>query len=534
MRHFLSSLVNLLGYEHNLGQISIDNRLVKVDAFPMGIDYERYSRGVEDPEVRKEMMRLSRTMSEGKIILSVDRLDYSKGIPERLEAFDLFLAKYPEYREKVTLIMIAVPSRTAVETYNQLKRRVDELVGHINGKYGVPGWSPVLYYYRSFTFAPLTAMYNMSDVALITPIRDGMNLVAKEYLATRTDGKGVLILSEMAGAAKELCEAIIVNPNDRDDVADAIKRALSMPEDEQVKTNRLMQGRIRRYNVKKWSLDFIDRLVHIKGMQTDLHAHDITGEIEKQILEEYANSKSCLLLLDYDGTLKHFVDRPEKAQPDKQILGWLKSLTADPANEVVIISGRDKETLDSWFSDLKVSLIAEHGVWIKDKGEGKRWITAGPMRSDWKKDIRPVLEKFVDRTPGSFVEEKDFSLVWHYRRTPPDFARIRVSELKEVLHNLTEGPNLAVMEGNKVIEIKNAGINKGQAAIRWLAKKRRWGFVMFIGDDVTDEDVFEVMPERAVTIKVGVGPSRARFSLDSVDDVRALLSKFVRYTNEMS
>ena len=523
-RHFLSSLRNRLGIEHSFGQIQIGGRIVKVDTFPMGIDFEKFAQAGEYPGVKKEIAKNRKQLLGQKIILSVDRLDYTKGIEERLSAFESFLEKYPEFNEKVTLICVAVPSRTRVEHYRQLKRDVDELVGRINGAHGTIGWIPVWYIYDFLKFHELSALYRRSDVCLVTPLRDGMNLIAKEYIAAKTDGTGVLILSEMAGAAKELSEALIVNPNNRERVVDAIKNALTMPEKEQIERNRSMQERLKQYNVKVWAEDFMQHLSHIKSYERDLLSRKLTARIKQKIVNEYKNSLRRLILLDYDGTLKDFENRPQDAVPDKDILRLLIKLSDDDRNEVLIISGRDKETLETWFKHFRIGLIAEHGVWIMEK-DGE-WELSEQQADYWKDEILPVLKRYTERTPGSLIEEKEFSLAWHYRRSEPGLAAIRSLELKEEIVHFTANLGIGVLEGNKVIEIKNAGVNKGHAALKWLSREE-YDFVMAAGDDRTDEDIFQVLPENAYSIKVGLPPSAAKYTINTVTDFRSLLNEMV-------
>lgn len=531
VQHFLDSVRRFLGYEPALGQITTTNRVVKVDSFPMGIDYERFATSVGNIEVQREISRIRKKVSERKIILSIDRLDYTKGILQRLEAFDLFLERNLEYKEKVTLILVAVPSRTMGHQYKLLKKELDELVGKINGKYGAIGWTPIWYLYRFLPFHRLVALYNVANTALVTPLRDGMNLIAKEFIAAKADGKGVLILSEMTGAAKELGEAIIVNPNNKEEIAEAIRKALIMSEKEQIENNRVMQKRLKRYNVRRWASDFMDSLSNIKRTQHELSARILTYRMKKKLIDDYLNSKKRLILLDYDGTLVPFSEKPERAEPDNQLLTLLKSISADKKNEIIIISGRPKQILQKWFDKLNMGLIAEHGAWIKKKGED--WGTIEPLRNDWKKEIMPILELYIDRTPNSFIEEKEFSLVWHHRRVDPELALVRSRELKDALVHLTANFNLVVLEGNKVIEIKKAGINKGRAALRWLSK-RNPDFILALGDDRTDEDVFAVLPDKAYSFKVGLVPSKARFNLDSVKEVRLLLKELLRHTIKIS
>jgi len=524
--HFLESTRRIVGRENTFGQIIMNNRIVKVDVFPMGIDYEKYATAQEIPMVKKEIERLKKKVDGMKVILSVDRLDYTKGIVERLKAFDVFLSRNKDQIEKILLILVAVPSRKGVIEYKNLKKKIDELVGEINGKYSTIGWMPIWYMYRSLPFSRLAALYSISDIALVTPIRDGMNLIAKEFVASRKNGRGVLILSEMAGAVKELGEAIIVNPNNFEESAFALEKALKMPHKEEIERNRRMQRRLRIYNILAWGNDFINRLNQTKIIQSKMDVKKVKYEIKMRLIDDFKKSQKRLFILDYDGTLVPFFTKPQDAKPDKKILILLDKLTSDEKNEVVIISGRDKNTLEKWFGHLPIGLVGEHGVWIRETGKKAKKIR--PMKNEWKKEIWPILEMYSNRTPGSFVEEKDYSLVWHYRNVEPQLAEIRAMELKDNLLNLTANLDLDVLEGSKVIEIKNSGVNKGKAIQQWLFKEK-WDFILAIGDDWTDENMFEALPEWAYTIKVGWGISKAKFYLNTNREVRELLEEIVKY-----
>ena len=420
--------------------------------------------------------------------------------------------------------LIVVPSRTEVSHYKQLKDQIDNLVGNINSKYGNLSWEPVRYLYRSFDFDDLISLYSMADVLLITPIRDGMNLVAKEYVATKTDGNGVLILGEMAGTAKELGEAIIINPNDTEQTSDAIKTAIEMPREEKILRMDAMQNRLERYDLKRWATDFIERLEQVKDLREKMQSIEISENTMKILSKQYKNCKNCLFLLDYDGSLVEFDKNPKNVKPDKELSDILKRITKNSKNEVVIISGRDKETLEDWLGNLTDGLSGEHGIWIKDNGE---WKTQENLSIEWKVDIRPILELFVDRTPGSFIEEKNYSLAWHYRKVDPALSAVRVGELKDALSHITVNLEVGVLEGNKVIEIKYSAINKGKAALNWLYKKE-WDLIIAIGDDWTDEDIFEVLPDDSYTIKIGHGVSKAKYRLPNVQSARDFLAKLVK------
>lgn len=525
VRHFLSSARRISGLEHVMGQISYDGRLVKVDTYPMGIDYEKYRGAVEQREVQDEIANLREQIGKRKVILSVDRLDYTKGIIQRLEAYDWYLTKHPEMRGKVVMIVLAVPSRTGVEHYDELRNHLEQLVGRINGALGMIGWVPVWYLYRSVPFERLTALYHISDAALITPLRDGMNLIAKEYAATKTDGKGVLILSEMAGASSELPEALSVNANDKEAIVEAIEAAMCMPAAEQKRRMDQMQQRLSRYTVHRWARDFVETLREQKEQQHRYEAHQFSDAERKEMVRQFRAARRRLLLLDYDGTLAEFTARPTDARPDEELLDVLGRLGAQEQTQLVIISGRDRVTLDKWLGQTHAALIAEHGAWRKTS-EGK-WMSPVPRRQEWKELIRPILEVFTDRTPGSDIEEKNFSLVWHYRRVEPELAMIRTQEIKDAVSKLIANMDLGVFEGNKILEIKKSVIHKGQAATSWLAEAN-WPFILAAGDDYTDEDLFSALPEDAYSIKIGPGPSMARFSLQSVRQLRVLLSELAR------
>lgn len=524
MRHFLSAVSRICFLSNQHGEINKDGRTVETDAFPIGIDYDKYAMSSAAPVTLSQEVKYRTSLGDQKLMLSIDRLDYSKGISARLQIFDIFLEKYPEYINKVSLMMVVVPSRDQVEMYRDLKEEIDLLVGRINGKYGSVTWTPIHYFYRSFPMEDLSAFYRMADVALVTPMRDGMNLVCKEYVASKLDKRGVLILSEMAGASKELSEAIIVNPNDKHQVRDAIKRALEMSVEEQESHMEIMQATLKKFNIHHWVDLFMTRLKEVHTKQKQMTTQPIDDTLSFEIAKEYEQSGSRLLFLDYDGTLSSFVADPKMAKPDEDLLEIIERLSKQNNTEIVVISGRDKDTLEEWLGHFDVEFVAEHGVWSKRKGQG--WELMDGLRNDWKEDIRPTLEIYVNKTPGSFIEEKDYSLVWHYRKVEEGLGELRAREIISHLKYLAVNMNLQVLEGHKVVEIKNLGVNKGIAAGNILRSKDA-DFVFAIGDDWTDEDTFKAMPESAYTIRVGDNRSAAKYSIQDTKAVRTLLRKFL-------
>ena len=532
-RHFLSSVRRLLGNEVSFDDIYVDDRIVKVDSFPMGIDYKKFNEAAkvhhqqseaQQSDLQRRLDLHKKSSPDAKLVVSIDRLDYSKGIAKRLHAFKYFLDKYPQYKEKIRLIILAVPSRSNVPQYQLLKREIDELVGRINGELATVSWTPIWYFYRSLPFENLIDLYTSSDIAWLTPIRDGMNLVAKEYIATRTDKTGVLILSEMAGSANEMNEALLINPNNFEQIADALYKAINMPELEQQRRNTILQRRLERYNVEKWANDFMGSLREQKNRDATNVSKRLTENLLTAILKNYNKAKKRVFFIDYDGTLTGFKIDPQKASPDQSLFKLLDQLNEKEGNDIYLISGRDKETFGRWFLPKKYNMIAEHGVWISENGEEFRMLEN--VNKDWMEKIYPVLESFVDRTPGSFIEEKNYSLAWHYRNTDPDFGANRAAELNTVLTSLIGNDDISVLNGNKVMEIKSSNVNKGRAAMRVLPQKD-YDFIFAIGDDWTDEFMFQELPEEAVTVKVGMQNTKAKYYIESVSGVRGFLEKFI-------
>ncbi len=523
-RNFFTSVLGLFGIDNQLSEVVFKDRIVHIGAFPMGIDFEKF-----DTEARKRKQKtkeLRKKYGDTKIILSIGRLDYTKGFLELLNAFSLFLEKNPEMHGEVSLILCIPPSRTRTKEYQELRKKIDETVGKINGQYNKLHWVPIRYFYRTFSFNhQLIELYSMADVAVFPSLRDGLNLMAKEYVAAKGEESGVLMVSEFAGVSKELVEAIIINPKDRDKFSEALKRALKMPLEEQQRRLRDMRKRLIHYNAHRWGKDFLDRLNNVKDRQKAFEMKLLNESIEMKMIEHYKNSERRLIFLDYDGTLTSFVDDPKEAVPSKEILNMLKQLCSDKRNTVVLISGRDKATIQSWFGKLRINLVAEHGIWMRK--EGSNWKEFGIFSTGWKKNIRRILELYTDRCPGSFIEEKDFSLTWHYRKSDPFLSVAMASELRLELMNRTANMDVNILTGNKVVEIRPGGANKGKVSLSWISKGN-YNFILAAGDDATDEDLFSVLPDYSYSIKVGFGISKAKFNIESPQRMVELLMKLTR------
>ena len=522
--HFLNAVTRLLPVNASSNVVMVNDRAVIAETFPMGIDNEKFELLSDDPEVLRQLESLKENFHHTRMVLSIDRLDYSKGIIQRLQAFELFLQLYPEYVEKVVLYMIVVPSRDTVPQYKELKEAIDMLAGGINARFRTMNWHPINYFYRSFPVEVLAALYNFADVGLVTPMRDGMNLVSKEYVASRKNNDGVLILSEMAGASKELIDALIVNPNNIGAIARGLHEALNMPEKEQQRRMKQMRQVVAKFNISHWVKLFMTRLHEVKQLQHSMLARRMSMDMQSNVRNEFKQASKRAIFLDYDGTLVGFQSNIDMASPDQDLYQLLKTLSDNPVNHVVMISGRKHETLEEWLGHLPLDLIAEHGAWHKKYGED--WQMLPGLTAHWKQDILPILDTFMDRTPGSFIEEKSYSLVWHYRKVETGLGELRSNELMNTLRYFTSDIGLQILPGDKVIEIKNIEINKGKATLSWL-QDRQFDFTLAIGDDYTDEDIFKALPEDAVTVKVGSQVSAARFYLRNHQEVRAFLRTLV-------
>ncbi|MDB5166095.1 MAG: trehalose-6-phosphate synthase [Candidatus Saccharibacteria bacterium] len=504
-------------------QVVSTGHVTRVSDFPMGIDYAKFSRASRSRKIKSELRRLKRKYARKQVILTVDRLDPTKGLVERLRAYRTLLKQNPDLRGRVVMVMLAMPSRTEIAEYKRLKVSVEKLVRDINDTYATKRWLPVDYMFTSLPFETLSALYQLADVAFIAPIRDGMNLVAKEYVASKNGKKGVLILSSTAGAAEELSDALIVDPKKPATSVAALKHALTMPKDELRLRLKNMQKQISDFTVHEWAGSFMSTLRTPATSRS--RTHQLTGKHRQLLVQRFASARKRLLLFDYDGVLSAFTRDPSKAAPSAEVYELVSKLTADPANEVVILSGRSKDDLQAWFGDLQIALAAEHGALFRRR-RGKNWYKTSHLDNSWKSIILPVLEKYAELTPGAFVEEKEWSLVWHYRRASAYHSSKNTTILKHILRDLLPPYNLVLQSGSKIIEIRPADVNKGRVAQEWLIHEH--DFVLAIGDDITDEDTFAVMPQSAYSVHVGKKRTLARYRLRSSRDVTRLLQTLTR------
>ena len=524
-RHFSASLLSVLGLEADVDRLEVEGRSVQLRVFPMGIDANAFQTLAADSRVGASMRRLRAAHGDERFVLGVDRLDYTKGITRKFLAVELLLERRPEFRGKFRLLQIAVPSRENVGAYRELKREIEEIAGRINGAYGTLHSAPIHYVYDSVNEVELTGSYRAADVMLVTPLRDGMNLVAKEYVASRIDGDGVLVLSEFAGAAAELPEALIVNPYDVEAIASTLERALEMDESERRGRMMALRAKVASRPVEVWAESFVSSLREARTAHEPRALHGDPGELSR-LARELAAQPELYLALDYDGTLVPIRETPEAARPDADLHELLLELAGLGGVRVGIVSGRNKDSLDDFVGDVPVALVAEHGVWVRPEG-GEWQLRVDPTTLPWREPVLEMLREYTARTPGSRVEEKTAGIAWHYRSADRQLGAARAREVRlNLVQALSQQP-VTVFAGRKVVEVRPQSVDKGTATRELLDACPPDIAVVAMGDDRSDEDLFRAVLPQGYTFAAGPGPTRALYRLNGPVQVRALLRQFV-------
>lgn len=508
-RHFLEACAGVLTLPVRGDRVRVGEREVVVGVFPMGVDAQAWGELGAGADIRAGARRLRG--SGAPLFVGIDRLDYTKGIPRRLLAVDALLERAPSLRGRARLLQVGVPTRATVSGYRELRGEVEQLAGRINGRWATAEWSPVQLLLRSLSPEQVAACYLAADVMLVTPVRDGMNLVAKEFCATRTDEDGVLVLSELAGAARELDEALHVNPYARDEVVDAMLRAVTMSREERVARMRRLRARVRHDDVHAWAGAFLEALAaaHRRGVSPQAEL----ARSSPVALEELAHADRLVLLLDWDGTLTPLVADPVDARPDEEVRSLLRALAS--VAEVHLVSGRHRAQLGAWFGDLAIGLHAEHGLaWRTADAMG--WCEAA-VDTSWLPAIRERMRRVVEACPGTSLEDKPAGVALHWRAAPRWERHVRAA-----MRAWTLSPRAPweILEGSCVMEVRPRGFGKACVPDRvGLAGAR----VLALGDDVTDAELFAALPQGSRRVQVGEGRPFAEERLADWRAARTLL-----------
>jgi trehalose 6-phosphate synthase/phosphatase len=522
LRHFSGTVRRLLRIETELTHISSEDHTTALGVYPIGINAPKFEQTMDSEEFRQRRAEFRQAHEGKRLVISVERMDYTKGILHRLEAIDDFLARWDQI-DNIRFIFVSVPSRENIEEYQHLVEEVESRIGQLNGKYATLLNSPIHFIHGSVPFVDLCALYALADVALVTPLIDGMNLVAKEFIACQRENAGLLILSEFAGAAEELFNALSVNPYDCDAVARTLIDALGRPIEQRRSGIQAMRERIIRYDAKHWARSFIADLAADSDADTGTGKTNIK-EARDQINQAIEKGEKIALFLDYDGTLREIEVEPSAATPNLAIESLLNRLSQQPNVDVTILSGRSEADLEAFFGKFPFRLIAEHAASWRQPGQ-KEWERLDRnLKYTWKDKLLPILRVYEQTTPGSMVEEKPSSIVWHYRRADEEFGQWKANRLTQESAALAANQPIKVRHGKKMVEVTAAENNKGAAVMRVLEQFSDYGIAICAGDDLTDESMFELTLPRLITIKVGPGPTQARFRISDPAAFRRFLS----------
>ncbi|KAK4285832.1 hypothetical protein QN277_002474 [Acacia crassicarpa] len=526
-RHFVSACTRILGLEGTPEGVEDQGRLTRVAAFPIGIDSDRFRRALELNQVEEHIKELEKRFEGRKVMLGVDRLDMIKGIPQKILAFEKFLEENVDWRDKVVLLQIAVPTRTDVPEYQKLTSQVHEIVGRINGRFGTLTAVPIHHLDRSLDFHALCALYAVTDVALVTSLRDGMNLVSYEYVACQDKKKGVLILSEFAGAAQSLGGgAVLVNPWNVTEVATAIAQALDMSPGEREKRHRHNYVHVTTHTAQEWAETFVSEL-NDTVVEAQLRTRQVPPTLSTKItVERYLQSSNRLLILGFNATLTEPVEKKgdQIKEMELKVHPELKrSLTAlcdDPKTTIVVLSGSGRNVLYNNFKEYNMWLAAENGMFLRPpKGE---WMTTMPehLNMEWVDSVKHVFEYFTERTPRSHFDfdERETSLVWNYKYADIEFGRLQA---RDMLQHLWTGPisnaSVDVVQGSRSVEVRAVGVTKGAAIDRILGEIVHSksmiapiDYVLCIGHFLSkqDEDVYSFFEPELPSSSVGVARAK--------------------------
>ncbi len=542
--NFMTCVRQLLGYRADGHEIEVPgigvepDRTVLARAFPISIDTSVYKDLVADEEVIARAKEVRQELGNpDKVVLGVDRLDYTKGIRHRLKAWGELLADGSIDPHHVVMIQVATPSRERVDAYRQLRDEVELTVGRINGDYAPLGRPAISYMHRSFNRRDMTALYLAADVLLVTSLRDGMNLVAKEYIAARSDLRGVLVLSEFTGAADELRAATLVNPHDIDDLKTAILHALAMSDEEQEATMTSLRRQVLNNTVQDWADDFLGTLQQSAdsaaagtGIRIRLQA-DQTPPLDEltAAADSFRRIPRILVASDFDGVLAPIVANREDARGLPESITALRQMAGLPGVNVALVSGRSLEDLDSLTQmPSSVVLIGSHGAEVgalpADMDAGVLdygTLSMTPEKEELLRSITYTLEKIALKHPGCDVELKPSAAVLHTRNAK---GRGGPNATEAALEYARQLPDVKVTPGKAVVEFSVIPATKGEA-IASLARACAADAWLYIGDDVTDESVFQYAADDDLTIKVGRGETGASYRLDSPEQVAEFLTE---------
>ncbi len=518
VQHFVRTARRFGGLESEFNTIEYDGRSVQLKVQPLGIDVAEFTKIASEPRITQESRKLKESIGAQKVMISIDRLDYIKGIQHKIDGFRLFLKSHPDWRNRVTMALTIVPSRDQLFHYRSLKERINHQISELNGEFGTTAWTPIVYQYRSIDKENLVSHYLAGDVLLVTSLRDGMNLVAKEYLASKRGQPGVLILSEFAGASIELSDALQINPNSDEEISQAIYQALSMPESEQCERNGRMYQALASSDSSSWAMSAAKDILSAKRSSTPYPAATPTEEIVQQIAK--ARSSGCTIVLDYDGTLVPFHGKPWEARPDGELLSLLSRVCRETNLHVLIATGRTRDQIANWLSLPGLDFLTDQGSWVR---VGMQWAKLTNQPISFLKNVIPSIESTFKNIVGVVIEQKRDSLAIHFREVTSLWARQRVMELSDNLSQLLVNSGAELRRGAEVLEIVPTVVSKGLGLHHYFGATNR-SPLLIMGDEKTDESMFKAFPD-SISVLVGNNASAAMYQVPCWRTARKILSQ---------
>jgi len=524
VEHFLEAAERELGATVNRdeGLVDHDGRLTRVEAFPISVDFQALDGLARSPAAERWMRRLRRRVGLGEgqvLVLGVDRLDYTKGIPERLLALERFFQGFPQWRGRVIFAQKSSPSRTRIRAYRQLQHRVEGGIERLNATFGTPEWKPIVHLPRPLPPEGMAALYRLADACVVSSLQDGMNLVAKEYIAAQVDERGVLLLSELTGAHSELSWALPINPYDAFGTAAALAEGLMMPVDERRQRLRHLRTYVAEHDIYHWMEQHLQAASHVLASRTETRwLRDYLGEIADRVIPR----ARLAVVLDFDGTLAPIVSAPERAALPDRVRAALQRLVRMPHVTLAIVSGRGLDDIRARVGIDGLIYAGNHGLEMASS----RWRWSHPEAERLRPRVAEAvrgLRTRVEAVPGAIVEDKGLTISVHFRQTPhPLVETVRVSAYEEA-----ERRGLVVRAGKRVYELRPPVTWDKGAAVRWMLDREfgtDWpqrAAVIYAGDDRTDEDAFVALPDPAITVKVGPGiqPTAAAFAVRDVEEM---------------
>jgi trehalose 6-phosphate synthase/phosphatase len=542
-RHFRSSCLRVLGLDSRPDSLDLATRNVGIGVDPIGIDVAGFQDTLADAETAMLYEQLEEQYEGRRLVLGVERLDYTKGIPQKLLAYERFLERDPSLARTTTMLQVLVPSRLESPEYLAQRDEIELLISRINGRFGQPGVTPVEYLHRDVSKPGLVALYRRANVMMVTPLRDGMNLVAHEFVLCQSEPglggrwRGSLLLSEFAGSAQVLPGALLVNPWNVDHVVDQLGTALELEPRERRRRLETMAKRVEALDCRRWADGFLTRLERASRRDRRRRRPPpfVDGALAEKLAGRFARARARTVLLDYDGTLREIEPHPDLALPTPEIRSLLRELVGLRATSVHIVSGRRRRNLEQWFGQLPIHLCAEHGYLARAPGEP--WRPLVELDLSWMPQIERLLRGLATDVPGAFVERKSAAIAWHYREAEPEYGAWRAHELLNDLSQQLAGLPAEVLLGHRVVEVRARGVDKG-VYVRSLfpdGKRPPRTVVLGLGDDRTDHDLLDALPAGSVAGHVGSllpsgadgGGAKEHVRIESPGAVRAFLRELV-------